>query len=147
MPSQSFQAAAVTPADFGTAWRALQRSETWDGIAGVESVHDPVHDERGNLKTFGFAASVGGVRYQGTASVMSSEEPNHIRLELSTSEMVATIDVHLGETAESDSTTVTVDLAIRSRSFLARMFFPAISDSIGRGIERTTVDFASRLRA
>lgn len=147
MPNQSFQAAGVAPADVTTAWRALQRADTWEGIAGVEAVHDSVHDDRGNLKTFEFAASVGGVRYHGTATVMSSEEPSHIQLELSTREMVATIDVRLGATGGSDSTTVTVDLAIRSRSLLARMFFPAIVESVGRGLGATTVDFASRLRA
>lgn len=147
MPSQSFQAAGFAPVDVTTAWRALQRAETWEGIAGVEAVHDSVHDERGHLTGFGFAASVGGIRYSGTSAVTISEEPNHIRLELTTSEVVATIDVRLAESDGSDSTTVTVELAVRTRSFLAGMFFSSIAATIGRGLGATTENFASRLTA
>lgn len=143
MPSQTFRATATTSGTIASAWQALQRPETWEGIAGVETVHGAVHDADGNLTRFAFAASVGGVRYPGTSDVTISDEPDHIRLELTTSEVIATIDVHLRTVA--DTTTLTVDLAVRSRSLLAGMFFPAIADSIGRGLPATTEDFASRL--
>lgn len=143
MPTQSFQATAVAPAPVETAWRALHLAETWEGIAGVEAVSDATHDAAGHLVAFGFSASVGGVRYPGRSTVTHLDEPTHMRLDLTTSEVVASIDVRLdGATAE---TTVTVELAVRSRSFLAGMFFPAIADSIGRGLPATTADFARRL--
>lgn len=123
----------------------LQRAETWEGIAGVEAVHDAVHDEAGNLVEFGFTVSVGGVRYSGQATVTRSEDPTDIRLDLTTTEMVATIDVHLEQAGGAETTTVTVELAVRSRSFLAGMFFPAIADTIGRGLPAATGHFASRL--
>lgn len=146
MPTQSFQAAGFAPTPIANAWRALQRAETWEGIAGVEAVHDPVHDEHGHLTAFEFAVSVGGVRYSGASSVLVSEQPHHMRLDLSTSEILATIDVRLrdGESGP-EATSVTVELVVRSRSFLAGMFFPAIADTIGRGLPATTVQFANRL--
>lgn len=147
MPNQSFQAVGVAPAAVTHAWNALQRAETWEGIAGVEAVHDPVHDDHGDLTAFEFAVSVGGVRYAGASSVVISEEPHHMRLDLTTSEVVATIDVRLLSDDElgPEATRVLVDLTVRSRSFLAGLFFPAIADTIGRGLGTTTAQFADRL--
>lgn len=147
MPTQSFQAASTAKASISSAWQALQRAETWEGIAGVEAVHDAVHDDQGHLTAFEFAVSVGGVRYSGSATVVLSAHPTHVRLDLTTSEVVATIDVHLDGVAASDATTVSVELVVRSRSFLAGMFFPAIANTIGRGLPATTEDFALRLGA
>ena len=147
MPTQSFQAASVAPVPITQAWHALQRAETWEGIAGVEAVHDAVHDARGNLTAFEFAVSVGGVRYAGSATAVLSAHPTHIRLDLTTSEVTAAIDVRLRSDDDNgpEATQVIVDITVRSRSFLAGMFFPAIADTIGRGLPTTTAQFANRL--
>lgn len=145
MPTQSFHAASVAPVAITQAWHALQRAETWEGIAGVEAVHDAVHDGQGHLTEFGFAVSVGGVRYSGSATVVLSVHPTHIRLDLTTSEVIATIDVRLHADDQPGATRVNVELTVRSRSFLAGMFFPAIADTIGRGLPTTTAQFAERL--
>jgi hypothetical protein len=143
MPSQSFRATASTSAPLDAAWSALQRPETWEGIAGVDDITDAAHDEHGHLTGFVFAATVGGFRYPGRSKVIGASPPVHMRLELVTAELTGTIDVRLRHThARSD---VHVELAVRSKSMLAGMFFPAIADTIGRGLPAATDNFAERL--
>jgi len=143
VPTQSFQGAADSPASLDDAWSALQRADTWEGIAGVDDVTDSAHGADGQLTGFGFAATVSGLRYPGQAAVASASPPNDMRLELTTSEMSATIDVRL--TASGETTRVQVALTVTSKSFLAGMFFPSIAAAIGRGLPNAVEDFATRL--
>ncbi len=143
VPTQSFNAAAESPTSIEDAWSALQRAATWEGIAGVDDVTDPTHDADDQLLGFGFAATVSGLRYPGQAAVASTSPPNEMRLELTTSEMSATIDVRL--TASGETTRVQVELTVKSSSFLAGMFFPSIAAAIGRGLLTAVEDFANRL--
>ena len=145
MPSQSFEAIAVASASVSEAWQALQQPATWEGIAGVESVESAVHDAEGKLVEFAFTASVGGVRYSGTSKALESVEPEHVHFELTTSEVAATVRVGLEPGEREGATQVHVALTLQSRSFLAGMFFPAIVESIGRGLPSATADFAARL--
>ena len=143
VPTQSFQAAANSPASIDDAWSALQRPDTWEGIAGVDDVTDATHDADGQLISFGFAGTVSGLRYPGQAAIASASPPNEMRLELTTSEMSATIDVRL--TAPGEGTRVHVELTVSSSSFLAGMFFPSIAAAIGRGLPVTVENLATRL--
>lgn len=143
MPSQRFQASATTPTSPDQAWAALQRAETWRGIAGVDDISEAVQTAEGRLQSFAFTVTVGGVPYRGTSTVTEATAGEHMLLELATSEVLATIGVRLVN-AGSD-TDVEFDLVVRSRSFLAGMFFGAIADSIGRNLTATAVDFAHRL--
>ncbi len=145
MPSESFRATATATASPADAWAALQRPETWEGIAGVDHVSHPVHDANGRLTGFTFAATVAGMQYPGESTVTVAEPPGHMRVELTTSELAATIDVRLRQ-ADSSSH-VRVDLSIHSRSFLAGMFFSSIAAAIGRGLPRAAEEFAQRLSA
>lgn len=143
MPSQRFQTSATTPTSPERAWTALQRAETWQGIAGVDHISDATHTADGHLRSFAFAVRVGGVPYRGTSTVTDAAAGERMHLELSTSEVLATIGVRL-ERVDSH-TEVEFDLMVQSRSFLAGMFFGAIADSIGRNLAVTAVDFAHRL--
>lgn len=143
MPTQSFQAAAGSPASIDDAWSALQRADTWEGIAGVDDVTDATHDADGQLTGFAFAATVRGLRYPGQGAIASASPPDEMKLELTTSEMSATIDVRL--IAAVEGTRVLVDLTVTSRSFLAGMFFSSIATAIGRGLPTTVENFATRL--
>lgn len=143
VPTKSFQAAANSPASISDAWGALQRADTWEGIAGVDDVTDATHGADAQLISFGFAGTVSGLRYPGQAEISSASPPDEMRLELMTSEMSATIDVRL--TASGEGTRVQVDLSVTSRSFLAGMFFPSIAAAIGRGLPTAVEDFANRL--
>jgi carbon monoxide dehydrogenase subunit G len=143
MPTQTFQAAADSPASIADAWSGLQRAETWEGVAGVDDVTGATHGSDGQLTGFGFAATVSGLRYPGQATIASANRPDQMRLELTTSEMTATIEVAL--TPAGERTRVLVDLTVTSRSFLAGMFFPSIAAAIGRGLPSAVEDFANRL--
>lgn len=145
MPTEKFRAAASTPTSPDTAWRSLQRATTWEGVAGVDQISNAAHAADGTLTSFSFVVSVGTMRYPGTSRVTHTERPRHMRLELTTTELVATIDVRL--TDMGDNTGVEVDLAVSTKSFLAGMFFGAITDSIGRGLPSATEAFAQRLSA
>lgn len=145
MPTQSFRAAAATPTSPDNAWTSLQRAATWEGVAGVEEISNATHAPDGTLTSFAFVVSVGAMRYPGTARVTHAERPRHMGLELTTTELVATIDVRL--TDIGDDTGVDVDMSVRATSFLAGMFFGAIADSIGRGLPAATEGFAQRLAA
>ncbi|HSJ27125.1 MAG TPA: SRPBCC family protein [Acidimicrobiia bacterium] len=143
MPSQSFQSAARAAVPVDEAWAALQHPTVWEGVAGVDHVTDAEHDREGNMVAFAFAAVVGGMRYPGTSQVTHRRPPAHMRLELDTSELVATIDVALAP-AEAQ-TDLRFELTVRTKSLLAGMFFPAIADSIGRGFPQAADDLATRL--
>jgi hypothetical protein len=145
MPSQSFQSAARTAVPVDEAWTALQHPRVWEGIAGVDHVTDAEHDPDGNLTGFAFAAIVGRMRYPGTSQVTHRRPPAHMRLALDTAELVATIDVALAP--YDRHTDLRIELAVRTKSLLAGMFFPAIADSIGRGLPQAADDLATRLQA
>lgn len=143
MPSETFAAVAVAAVPRDAAWRALQRSETWEGIAGVEDIRDAQHTPTGELHGFSFAVLVGGKAYQGTARVAAAIPTEHLRLDLDTTEVTATVDVHLRDA--NGGTEIRIELEARARSFLAGMFFSTIAATIGRGLPTATEDFARRL--
>ncbi|HVR32950.1 MAG TPA: hypothetical protein VMS74_09635 [Acidimicrobiia bacterium] len=145
MPTQSFRAAASTPTSPDEAWTSLQRAATWEGVAGVDEISNAAHAADGALTSFDFTVSVGTMRYPGTSRVTHAERPRHMRLELTTTELVATIEVRLTDMA--GDTGVEVDLAVSTKTFLAALFFGAIADSIGRGLPAATEAFAQRLAA
>ncbi|MEX1044043.1 MAG: hypothetical protein WD532_11105 [Acidimicrobiia bacterium] len=144
MPEQTFHATATTTATPAEAWTSLQRPETWEGIAGVDDVTDATHDDGGHLEAFLFSVTVGGKRYRGQARVAGAIQPVSMQLDLETSELIAVIEVALGQT--ESGTDVSIDLTVRTRSFLAGMFFSAIADAVGRGLPAATAAFAARLK-
>ncbi|MEX2279164.1 MAG: hypothetical protein WEA76_03645 [Acidimicrobiia bacterium] len=144
MPEKTFHATAATTATPAEAWTSLQRPETWEGVAGVDDVTNATHTDEGQLAGFLFTVTVGGMKYRGQASVARVVQPEFMRLDLETSELIAVIEVALGH-AES-GTDVRIDLTVRTRSFLAGMFFSAIADAIGRGLPAATEAFAGRLK-
>lgn len=144
MAEQTFHATAATPATPAEAWIALQRPETWEGIAGVDDVTGAAHSDEGLLTAFLFAVTVGGMRYRGQAGVTRAVQAEFMQLDLETSELIAVIEVGLGH-AES-GTDIQIDLTVRTRSFLAGMFFSAITEAIGKGLPAATEAFAARLK-
>jgi hypothetical protein len=84
------------------------------------------------------------MRYRGQASVARTVQPEFMQLDLQTSELIAVIEVGL---VHADAgTDVRIDLTVRTRSFLAGVFFSAITDAIGRGLPAATEAFAARLK-
>lgn len=144
MAEQTFHATAATPATLTEAWASLQRPETWEGIAGVDHVTGAAHSDEGLLTAFLFAVTVGGKRYRGEARVAKAIQPEFMHLDLETSELIAMIEVALDEAGSG--TGVRIELTVRSRSFLAGVFFSAIAGAVGKGLPAATEAFAARLK-
>lgn len=123
----------------------MQHVETWQGIAGVDRVHDPRRGPDGSLVSFAVEATVAGTTHPGTAMVRRADPPHEMQLEVSTRDLVAMLDVRL--TPDAPGSRVEVAVAISTRTFLSGMFFPAVAAAIGSSIDRTVADFADRLAA
>lgn len=143
MPSQRFEHRAVARTVPERAWRALQVPTTWEAVAGVEDVHDPVHDEHGILRAYRFTATAAGRRYPGRARTLVSEPLERMMVAIETSELDGSVDVRLDDA--DDGVGVGVTLLVRSKSLMAGMFFSTIARTIGSGLPASVDAFAARL--
>jgi hypothetical protein len=143
MPSQRFEHSALARTGPDRAWLALQVPSTWEAVAGVEDVHDPVHDEHGLLQAYRFTATAAGRRYPGRARTIVAEPLERMMVGIETSELDGSVDVTLGHADEGVEVGVT--LRVRSKSLMAGMFFSTIARAIGSGLPANVDAFASRL--
>lgn len=140
MPSQTFTASATTSAPSDTVWKHLDRSETWEGITGVDEVFDEVRGQNGQLERFKFYTALGGKRYAGTASPGARDEGRSLIWNIETPEIRGAITVAL---ESSESTLVKVTMRVESVSVMATMAFPFIAAAIGNGFQATVDDFVA----
>ena len=143
MPRESFSHTALTAAPRENVWEALDDPDTWNAIAGVERVHQPVIDEEGRLRGFLFDTVVGGIAYEGRATHHAREEGRLMSWNITNSQVTGQIRVELGEAPDGTLLMVTVDIA--SAGFLAGMFFNAIAKVVGDGLPETVETLAERL--
>jgi hypothetical protein len=141
---QTFTHSAGFNASIDDAWQALQSAATWGSIGGVDGVSDAHHGPDGRLLSYSFAAVVAGKRYPGRARVITSQPPDHMIVDIDTSELAGTISVWLQPRPASGF--ITVELAVRSKGLLSGMMFPLIAGAIGSGLGGNVEAFASRLR-
>lgn len=145
MPSESFSHTAITPATRENVWNALDDPDTWNAIAGVERVHQPVIDKEGRLRGFLFDTVVSGIAYEGRATPHAREEGRLMSWNITNSQITGQIRVELSEASDGTLLTVAVDLA--SASLLAGMFFGAIAKVVGDGLPETVETLAARLES
>lgn len=143
MPSETFTYSATTSAARDTVWAALQEPETWEGIAGVDKVNDPVVDHNGALRGFTFDSEVAGKAYVGTAIPAGRQEGREMAWNIETTDVAGLVTVQLDD--DNGSTLVAVTLAVESRGMLAGVFFPLISSTIGNGFPQSVEEFAAGL--
>ena len=143
MPREAFQATATTTSAPEVCWKAMQQPDVWEGIAGVEKVTDPEVHPDGSLARFRFAATVAGKSYPGVAEVVESIPGGFMTLQLSTSELTATIALSL--VGADQGTHLTIDVNIRTTTFMAGLFFPVVADVMRRGLPTAAEDFADRI--
>jgi hypothetical protein len=124
-------------------WSALQRPETWEGVAGVDRVHDPVIDHNGALRGFAFESVVAGKKYLGQAIPSGREEGRVIAWNIETSDVAGVITVSLNDA--NPGTQVDVSLYVESKGMLSGVFFPLISTTIGNGFPKSVENFAGGL--
>lgn len=144
MPSASFSHTVTVAAPRDRVWAALDKPETWNGIAGVDRVHQAVVDEEGKLRGFLFDTMVGGTAYEGKATPHSREEGEAMAWELANSQVKGQIHIDLADAAGGD-TRMTVVLEIASAGFMAGMFFSAIANAVGTGFPATVDAMAASL--
>ncbi len=143
MPSASFVHAAAATRPPPVVWDRLQDAATWAEIGPVEQVWDPVHDS-GALASFRWRTTVGPTRYQGVATVVTSEPEEAIELSLDAGEVTGSLRTELSP-ADGDGTLLRVTLTVVSRGMLSTMFFPVISEAVGRSLPEQVESFAARL--
>ena len=143
MPSASFTHTIHVDADRGTAWAALQSADTWAGIGPISSVSNDVVDGTGVLRSFEWAADLGGKSYRGTTTTTEAVIPERFALQLDTSEIGGTVLAVLDET--DGGCDVTVTLGLTTRGMLSAMFFPAIKQALASGFPKQVEDLASAI--
>jgi carbon monoxide dehydrogenase subunit G len=143
MPSEAFQAIATTTANREVAWEAMQQPEVWEGIAGVEQVTDAEFHPDGSLARFRLAASAAGRSYPGVAEVVEATPGRSMTLHLRTSELAATVALSLD--VADEGTRLTIDVEVRTTTFMASLFFPVVADVMRRGLPAAAEDFAHRI--
>lgn len=141
MPSATFAHTAPLATDIDASWTKLQSEDTWAGIGPLSYVSDAVHAPDGTLKSFKWAADLGGKRYPGTARTIEAVEPDRFVLEMDTSEIAGTVTAELTRTGATSAVTVTI--AIRTKGMLSAMFFPAIKQAMVSGFPQQVDDLAA----
>jgi hypothetical protein len=127
--------------DIESAWAKLQSEDTWAGIGPLSYVSDAVHGDDGTLKSFTWAADLGGKRYPGTARSTEANQPTRFVLEMDTSEIAGTVTAELAPTGPTSQVTVTISM--RTKGMLSAMFFPAIKQALASGFPQQVEDLAA----
>lgn len=140
MPSASFSHAASVSTPAEAVWDRLQAVDAWADIGPLDKVWDAVHDGE-RLESYKWRTTVGPTSYDGRATVISSERPNLMRLELDAGEVAGSLQTHMSENGDG-STKLVVTLEVVSRGMLSTLFFPVLSEAVGRGLPQQVEQFA-----
>lgn len=144
MPSESYDHTVSIDTDRATAWGHLQEAATWEALAGIDRVHNVIHDDAGHLESFEFDAVAGGKRYPGVATVTDRANPERMVLRIESTEIDGTITSTL---ADDRPLALHVSLTLRSKGLLSTMFFPVVAASVGSGFPKQVNAFAERVSA
>ena len=142
MPKASFTHSAQLQTPAAAVWPKLHQAATWAGIGPVDEVWDAVHDDSGELESFQWSAHVGPTKYKGRAEVAVAEAPHHMKLLLSSSELTGSL---IADMEGGDEPLLAVTLEVASKGTMASLFFPIISEAIGRGLPIQVDEFAASL--
>lgn len=143
MSSAEFSHTVIAPTTRQFAWQQLQIPETWEGLAGVDEVFDVHHDPDGLLTAYRFRATAASQVYEGTAATVESTNPSMMAIEIATSEVTGRITTRLTE-AEA-GVAVNVHVLLRSKGFLATLFFPVITQALVTSLPAQVEGLAGRL--
>jgi hypothetical protein len=145
MPSARFRHTASATKAPEEIWDRLQTVDSWANIGPVEDVRDPVHED-GALQGYRWSATVGPTTYDATAKVVESQRPHRMRLDLDAQEVVGVLLTEISANGDGTSL-IAVTLDISSRGMLSTLFFPVISEAVGKGLPRQVEEFAASLEA
>lgn len=143
VPEATFTHTASIAQPEDEVWSYLQTSDAWAQIGPLQDVWDAVH-EGDELKSYRWRTTVGPTRYDGTAVVVAAARPELMRLDLDAGEVAGSLETRLS--ANGDGTTqIAVTLTVVSRGMLSTLFFPVVSEAIGRGLPEQVDRFARSL--
>ncbi|MGH8945398.1 MAG: SRPBCC family protein [Acidimicrobiia bacterium] len=145
MPTRTFSHSIAVDAPREEVWATLQRPETWEGIGGVDRVHDALIDQEGRLQGFSFEATAAGQIYPGLATPHAREEGRVMAWAIDTSEIEGVIRVDL--TDQDAGTRLTVTVELESRTILSAVFFPVVATGIENGLPQALAAFAREFGA
>ena len=143
MPSASYTHEETTRRPLADVWLRLQDVETWSNIGPVEHVWDPVHDETGHLVSYRWSASVGPTTYRGHAKVVEADPEKLMVLDLDGGEIDGVLTTRLSQ--NGDGSHIGVTLSIVSKGTLSTLFFPIVSEAVGRGLPEQVRRFVAHL--
>jgi hypothetical protein len=144
MPSATFSHAASVTQPAGTIWDRLQEVDAWANIGPLNKVWDAIHD--GDLlRGYKWRTTVGPTNYDGKASVVASERPHLMRLDLDAGEVTGSLETRMTSNGDG-STQIVVTLEVVSRGMLSTLFFPVLSEAVGRGLPDQVDQFARSFR-
>lgn len=142
MTSETFSHSTVVAASRSEVWAALDQPETWNAVAGVDRVHEPIIDEQDRLQGFKFDTVVAGKSYEGIASPHRRVEGEVMSWDIENSQITGVIHVELDDV--TDGTLLDVTVEMEARGMLSRMFFGAIARVVRDGLPQTVNDLAGR---
>ena len=143
MPGQSFTHQSLTPASPETAWRALQKPETWGRIGGVERIENPVFDHEGQLAGYSFVVEVAGTPHRGQAVRSSSSPPHRMTMSITSDQLKGDITVEIHPVPAGSE--VTVRMAMEPAGFFSLLLFPVVATAVRQGFPAAVERFASDL--
>lgn len=143
MPRATYTHEETTQRSIADVWLRLQEVDTWSNIGPVEHVWDPVHDEAGQLVSYRWSASVGPTTYRGHAKVVDATPEQLMVLDLDGGEIGGVLTTRLSQNGNGSHIAVT--LSIVSKGTLATLFFPIVSEAVGRGLPEQVRRFVAHL--
>lgn len=142
MPRASFSHSVELARPPEEVWTTLQDAATWSGIGPVDNVWEPIHGDDGTLASFRWSAHVGPTSYKGSAVVADATAPNHMKLDLDSSELKGSL---IADIDDGDTTRLAVTLEVTSKGTMGALFFPLIAEAVGRGLPEQVEQFAASL--
>jgi hypothetical protein len=142
MPRASFSHSVELTRPPEEVWASLQDAQTWSGIGPVDHVWEPSHADDGTLESFQWSAHVGPSNYKGSAVIAAANAPTHMKLDLDSSELKGSL---IADIDDKEETRLAVTLEVTSKGTMGALFFPLISEAIGRGLPAQVEEFAASL--
>ncbi len=141
MPRATFTHEVTVHRSMQHVWERLQDANTYANIGPVQKVWDPVHDDDGILQRYTWSTTVGRKPYEGSARTVEAHNPHYLKMDLDAGEVAGSLATAL-EAVTDEVTNLAVTLEIISKGTLSTLFFPVISDAVGRGLPEQVETFA-----
>lgn len=138
-------ASTTIPVAATDVWAALQVAETWEGVAGIEAIHDVRHTPDGLLEAFAFHITTAGLRFDAVATVTRRSAPHAMTLDLESKDVSARVVARVK--GDDAPVTLAVGIQLEPRSVLVRMAIGAVERAIRSGLPRELRAFGERLAA